>query len=189
MPLGRGSEQEWTASTSRRRTCRSRCSSTASIPRNRFAGTAPAYALGPGNACELVYYESTINAWVIASGATSGGGGGGGTGTGTLVSVTITAASTNDYDPGSGFPSGIGRLDIDPSTNNITLTGLLAGTDGQQVIIRNVGTAGYFVTLATDDTGSSAANRFTGQGDTVLPQGNQLYAIYYATPTAGWAIG
>ncbi len=162
--------------------------SAASVARNRFNGTSPSYVLTAGNACELVYYTGTINAWVIASGATTGGGGGGG-GTGTLVSVTVTAASTNNYNPGSGFPTAIGRLDIDPTTNDVTLTGLLAGIDGQQVIIRNVGTGGFAITLAVADAGSAAANQFTGQGDALISQGNQLYAVYYATPTPGWAVG
>ncbi len=164
-------------------------SNVGSVYYNRFNGPAANYILSAGNACELVYYEGEINAWVITAGASTGGGGGGGGNVGTLIPVTITAASSDDYNPGSGWPISIGRLDINPTTNNIILTGLVAGLDGQQVVIRNVGTSGYLVTLSVANTSSSGANRFTGEGDAGLPQGAQLYAIYYDTPTAGWAIG
>ncbi len=159
-----------------------------SVAANQFNGPVANYVLSAGNACELVYYAGIVNAWVLTGTGTGGGGGGGG-GTGTVIPLTITAASTNNLNPGSGFPTGVGRLDINPSTNDIILTGLLAGVDGQQMIIRNVGTGGFLVTLAVNSGSSSAANRFTGQGDAGIPQGAQTIIFYYTSPTAGWAVG
>lgn len=105
------------------------------------------------------------------------------------VSATITTASTNDYNPGSSFPTGYGRIDINPSTNDITLTGLLAGTDGQQVFIRNTGST-YNVIFTIASSSSSAANRFDGSGTSfVLGPGARVFAIYYTSPSARWSIG
>ncbi len=163
-------------------------SNAGSVVGNRFSGPAANYVLSAGNACELVYYAGTINAWVIAAGIGASGGGGGG-GTGAVISLTITAASTNNLDPGSGFPTGVGRLDINPSTNDIAITGLLAGTDGQQLIVRNVGTGGFLITLKVNSGLSSPANIFTGEGDAGIPQGAQTIIFYYTSPTAGWAVG
>ncbi len=108
---------------------------------------------------------------------------------GVAVAVTVTAASTNNFDAGSGFPVGIVRVDINPTTNDVDLTGALAGTDNQSMIFRNVGTGGFSVYLRANSGSSSAANRFTGEGDAGIPQGAQLTALYCASPTAGWAIG
>jgi hypothetical protein len=113
-----------------------------------------------------------------------------GSGTGNLpVSITLTAASTNDLNPGSGFPTNIGRLDINPTTNDVDVTGLLAGLDNQQLVIRNVGTGGFTLYLRVNSSSSAAANRFTGEGDGGIPQGSKTAAIYCTLPTPGWAIG
>jgi hypothetical protein len=109
------------------------------------------------------------------------------------LAVTITAASTNNYNPGGGFPTSIGWLDINPSTNDVTLTGLLAGTDGQQLTIRNSGTT-YNILLSTGgngqgDSGSTAANRFTGQGDAGIAPGGVTRITYRLLPTPTWATG
>lgn len=160
-----------------------------SLVQNRFNGVAGTSALGPGATAELVYYAGNVNAWVIALTA-SGGGGGGST---LLISTTVTAASTNDYNPGSGFPTLIGFLNINPTTNDVILTGLLAGTALQTVVIRNVGTT-YTVYLSTGGDGqgdplSSASNRFVGEGDGAIPPGAQNTIIYYTSPNSRWSVG
>lgn len=160
-----------------------------SLAPNQFNGVAGTSSLGPGTAAELVYYAGNVNAWVITLTASSGGGGGGTT---LLVSGTVTAASTDNYNPGSGFPILTGYLNINPTTNDVILTGLVAGSNLQQVIIRNIGTT-YQVFLSTGGTGSgdsnsSAANQFVGQGDAPLPPGASARLIYYTSPSPKWSI-
>ncbi len=112
----------------------------------------------------------------------------GGSGTGYLAPTAITAASTNDYDPGSSFPTNYSWLDLNPSTNDITLTGLLAGTDGQSVSIRNIGST-YTIYLTNASNLSLAANRFSGEGDAGIPPGAIERMTYRALPSPRWAIG
>lgn len=121
--------------------------------------------------------------------------GGGGAGAGYLAPAAVTAASTNDYDPGSSFPTSISWLDLNPSTRDVILTGLKAGTDVQSVTVRNIGTT-YTIKLSaggvvpgTGDTASAAANRFTGEGDADLQPGAQVRLTYLALPSPRWAIG
>ncbi len=113
---------------------------------------------------------------------------GGTAGTGYLAK-TLSAASTNDYDPGGGFPTSIVRLDITTSVNDNTLTGLLAGTDGQQLTIRNIG-ATFNLILTVASGSSSAANQFYGQGTAKsVPPGSITRLTYYSLPNPRWAIG
>ncbi len=113
---------------------------------------------------------------------------GGSAGTGYLAK-TLSAASTNDYDPGGGFPTSIVRLDITTSVNDNTLTGLLAGTDGQQLTIRNIG-ATFNLILTISSGSSTAANQFYGQGTAkAIPPGSIARVTYYSLPNPRWAIG
>ncbi len=57
------------------------------------------------------------------------------------------------------------------------------------MIIRNVGTGGFVITLVVNSGSSLAANIFTGQGNAGIPQGAQTIIFYYTSPTAGWAVG
>ncbi len=111
----------------------------------------------------------------------------GGSGTGYLATA-VTAASTNNYDPGSSFPTNYSWLDIDPSTNDIILTGLIAGTDGQPLTIRNIGST-YNITLTTASGSSTAANQFSGQGDAAAWPGGIIRLTYRLLPSPRWAIG
>lgn len=115
-----------------------------------------------------------------------GAGGAGSAGAGTPVSVTLSAASTNDYDPGSSFPTGIGRLYINVDTADSILTGLLAGSDGQVVIIENSGT--FNLQLTKESASSAAANRFSGSGDAGLVPGGRVTLIYNTT-SSRWMMG
>ncbi len=161
-------------------------SNAGSLAGNRFSGPAANVVLTAGNAIELVYYAGLINAWVVTAGT---GGGGSSGGTGALISLTITAATTPNLDPGSGFPTGVGRIDINPTTNDVTLTGLLAGTDGQQLEIRNIGST-YNVILTIESGLSLAANRFSGYGTTrAIVPASISRVTYYTSPNPRWAIG
>lgn len=105
------------------------------------------------------------------------------------VSVTITAASSNDYDPGSSFPTSVGWLDINPTTNDVILTGLKAGINLQELWVRNIGST-YNVTGNIEDSSSAAANRFYGEGTSfVIPPAGQAHITYHTSPSARWSVG
>lgn len=105
------------------------------------------------------------------------------------VAATLAAGTYNDLNPGGTFPSQINRVDINPSTGNVTLTGLLAGVDGQQVLIRNIGTT-YSLILNTENSSSNVANRFFGAGNAMaFPPHFRIYCVYYTSPNPRWSIG
>lgn len=115
----------------------------------------------------------------------------GSSGTGYL-SVVLASGTTNNLDPGSSFPTSISWLDFDTTAGAATLTGLLAGTDGQTVTLRVTGANA--LTLSTGgtglgDSGSTAANRFTGEGDSGMLLGSINRITYRALPSPTWAIG
>lgn len=112
--------------------------------------------------------------------------GSGGSGAGTPISVTLSVASTNNYDPGSSFPTSIGRLYINVDTADSILTGLLAGTDGQVVVVENSGT--FNLQLTKESASSTAANRFSGSGDAGLVPGGRVTLIYNTT-SSRWMMG
>lgn len=108
------------------------------------------------------------------------------------VSVVLASGTTNNLDPGSGFPASVSWLDFDTTAGAATLTGLLAGTDGQTIALRVTGANS--LTLSTGgtglgDSGSTAANRFTGEGDAGLLLGSISRITYRALPSPRWAIG
>jgi hypothetical protein len=110
-----------------------------------------------------------------------------GVATNSYLAVTVTTASTDNYDPWGAAPPQDFRLAINPSTNNIAFTGLRAGFDGQRGTIFNSGTT-YNITLNKEIT-STAANRFTGQGDSGIPPGARQEVIYNSLPNPRWDMG
>ena len=113
----------------------------------------------------------------------AGGGGGGGT----LATVVLAAGESDNLNPGSGWPTDYGRLDLNAAAGAANLTGLLAGTDGQQILIRNLPSSGNIVTLNNQNAGSTAANRFQGlnlaspNADVILMPGSAILLMYYGT--------
>lgn len=97
------------------------------------------------------------------------------------------AGAQNNVNPGSGFPAAIGRIDADTSAGDANWTGMLAGVDGQIVIIRNA-TGANNLTLNSENAGSTAANRFTAAADMTLPPGGAIWAIYYAGSVNRWVL-
>ena len=91
------------------------------------------------------------------------------------TSPTSLSANQNDYAIGSGT---FFRL---TSSGAVTITGLTGGTDGKQIIIRNIGT--FTITLSHQSGRSVAANRmtFSSSGDYALPPQGTLAMIYDAT--------
>lgn len=106
---------------------------------------------------------------------------------GAYLEATVSSGTSNDFDPGSGWPSGFGRLDLDPSSGNATLTGLIAGADGQLVMLTNIDPT-YTLKLAAQNSLSSAANRFRIVGDLVLVPEDSVMACYYAGNVNRWII-
>ncbi len=70
-------------------------------------------------------------------------------------------------------------------TGNVTLTGLANGSGGRIVILSNA-SGGFTLTLNDNDSGSTAANRFSlGGGAITVPSGESI-AIYYDTTSSLW---
>lgn len=110
----------------------------------------------------------------------------GGGGFGTYLSATVGAGATNNFSP-AGWPTGVGRLDINPSSGNANITGLVAGSDAQSVLITNVN-ATNTLTLNALNAGSLAANQFRYAGDLILPTNATVLAVYYAGTVNNWVL-
>lgn len=125
-----------------------------------------------------------------------GGGAGAGGGVVTLIGLfgggakltyVAAAGATNNVNPGGSWPSpSYGRIDVNTAAGACNFTGLVAATtDGQSVSIRNAGANN--LTLNNLNAGSTAANRFSGVGDTVLLPGESIILVYDLT-LALWMI-
>lgn len=83
--------------------------------------------------------------------------------------------------------SSASRLDLVPA-GAATLTGLLAGIDGQIVVTRNA-SATQTVTLPSLSASSSAANEFSGGGGgVILPPLASCNLTYYGGTVQKWVI-
>lgn len=121
------------------------------------------------------------------SGGPTGPTGPGGGGFQGYLAILVPAGGTNNLSPGFGFPTGISRLDINPSTGNANITGLVAGSDAQTLIIRNSGTT-YNLTLNHNNPASSAANQFGSSSDITLLPGGSLLLCYYTQSVNLWIV-
>jgi hypothetical protein len=95
------------------------------------------------------------------------------------VQVALAAGATNNLNPGSGFPTAISRLILTSAAGAANVTGLLAGSDGQFLMIQNDGPNN--VTLNSENAGSVATNQFSGAADLILVADNSTLAVYDAT--------
>lgn len=110
---------------------------------------------------------------------------GGGGSAGRYVSSALAAGATNDFNPGSGWPTGVGRLDLVPA-GDATLNSLVKAADGQEIIVRN--NSAFTVTIPVGG-GGTAANEFTGGGGgTILPPLTAQLICYYAGSINRWVI-
>jgi hypothetical protein len=108
-------------------------------------------------------------------------------GSGTLITYASATGAVNNVNPGSGFPSGISRLDVTLASGVANWTGLLAGADGQRVAISNQDTTNI-LTLNSQNTGSTAANRFSAAADMALVPGQTLGLVYCAGSINRWRV-
>jgi hypothetical protein len=106
-----------------------------------------------------------------------------------LTPTALAAGNTNDYTP-AGFSSPLRSvmLRLTPDAAGSTLTGLVALTDGHEIAIQNIGSG--TLTLASESTSSTAANRFTlaNNASLVLAAGAAVIAIYDGT-SSRWRVG
>lgn len=111
---------------------------------------------------------------------------GGSTTGGALATVVLAAGANNNLTPASPWPTGFGRLDLNAAAGAANVTGLKAGVDGQQMVIRNLPSSGNNVTLNNQNAGSSAANQFQGlnlaspNADMILVPGSAILLMYYS---------
>ena len=108
------------------------------------------------------------------------------TSVGGFSSFAPAAGATNNANPGSGFPALLGRIDVDTTAGNANWTGLLAGVDGQIVIIRNTGANN--LVLNNQNASSTAANRFSAAADFTLVPGDAVWVVYYGGSVNRWVI-
>lgn len=110
------------------------------------------------------------------------------------VTVSLGSITTNDFNPGSGFPINIRRVDVNPTvadaSNNAYITGILAGYENQRVFYRNISATINLVFLFNNG-GSQEANKLSGQGGGLVLTaggGSRAYGIYYSTPNTRWSV-
>jgi hypothetical protein len=98
-----------------------------------------------------------------------------------VIALPLGAGASNNYAP-PGFGPSTGFLDLTPfGVSNIT--GLIAGYDGQYIIITNVG--GTPLTLNALNAGSIGANQFRLPADLILTQ-NDSQAFKYSAGIQHW---
>lgn len=121
---------------------------------------------------DVGYARAAASVLAITNGSSGGG---------TISSVPLSPAqlttSVNNYTPGTARTL---RLSSDAARS---VTGLVAGVDGQELRIFNVGS--QTITLEHQDVGSTAANRFlcTSAADIVLAADEGAGLMYDSTST------
>jgi hypothetical protein len=102
-----------------------------------------------------------------------------------LISPTQLSASQDNYNP-TNLDTALGL--ILNATADISLTGIAGGYDGRLLFVINDSEAtAASIIFSTDDTGSTAANRFSGLSNVVLRAGHSLLLIYDGT-NSKWRI-
>jgi hypothetical protein len=102
-----------------------------------------------------------------------------------LSTVVLAAGANNNIAPATPY----GRVDLDSTAGAANVTGLVAGSDGQVITIRNK-PGGNDVILNNANAGSAAANQFSGPGgnDVDLPAGTAVGAVYYGGTIKQWIL-
>jgi hypothetical protein len=98
---------------------------------------------------------------------------------GGTLSPTQLTAHVNDYDPGAC------RFMLLTSDGSYNITGLVAGADGQEVLVVN--TSNVTLTLVNQSSSSVDANRFVfNTGANVALTQNQGVRLFYDATAARW---
>jgi len=110
---------------------------------------------------------------------------------GTYTTATVAAGANNNVLPnGAGWPgtaaSPYGRVDFQGAAADFSVSGLVAGLDGQIAILRN--NTAFNMTLVDSGGGSASANQLAIGFDTTLAAGNSLTAVYYAGSVNKWVV-
>lgn len=143
-------------------------------------------ALAVGGAVQVIY-DGTTARWLIIGIANTAGGSSFSeiSLTPALSPAALAAGNTNDYAPAGIVTTS--RIRQATNAAGSTLTGLSAQGDGDVRIIQSLG-AGP-LTLANENAGSAAANRFTLPNgvDMTIPTGASAI-LNYSTTTSRWVL-
>lgn len=147
---------------------------------NRFAAAA---TIAAGTSLQLTY-SAELALWVPAAGNSSGGGVGPVVLSSVLTPAALDAGDNDDYTTTGIDTASVVRFT--PNAANSTLTGIVAPTVAQQIVIYNI--AAGELTFAHNVT-STPANRFLCPGNidyTVIENGRAV--IWYDLTSARWRV-
>lgn len=153
------------------------------------AGTANANAVVPatnaaGTATEKITLGSiaALGGGAPASHASTHNTGGADALSNVVTSPSQITGNVNDYAIGTGD---IFRLSSDAAR---TITGVVAGTNGQAILLVNVGS--HAITLAHESSSSTAANRLTvpWAGNYVMDANGGAALLVYFTASSRWRV-
>jgi hypothetical protein len=99
-----------------------------------------------------------------------------------VITPTQIAGNTNDYAPTSLATASLIRLD---SSSAYNLTGLTGGATGRILVLHYIGT--NTLTITSEDTNSSAANRFSLTKALIMQQ-NSCVVIQYDGTSSRWRV-
>ena len=97
---------------------------------------------------------------------------------GVPTAVAVALAGGQNDNVTLGLPVGR-RFELTPAAT-ATVTGFAGGADGMLIYVVNV-SATDDITVLTQDAGSTAANRISQNGDTILPPGCGMTLLYSGT--------
>lgn len=158
--------------------------SLASLAANRFNCYGASLILPPG-ACAGFIYNTLTARWDLftVSGNSAAPPPGALVTFGPEDTFVLAAGDNDDLTPGAGIGN-INRLLLDSSAGAAAITGIIAGTDGQALLLTL--TTANDVELPHDDLGSAAANRLYGVGPTLIEHGSQL--LIYSGNLDRWVL-
>ena len=155
---------------------------TGSTAANRFALDGQNQVLLPGQSSTIRYDTTTVR-W-RSIGSSSMGNMGGTMITAGIITPTSLSIDQNNFNPTGLVNATVLRLS---SSATVNITGLTASTNGRLLTLLNTNAINTFnIILTNEDTGSTAANRFSldNQNAVILP--GQSITIRYDTSLTRW---
>jgi hypothetical protein len=101
------------------------------------------------------------------------------------VLATVPAGTSNDFDP-VDFSLSTNTLDLDPNAGASTINSLVAGHDGQRIVVTNVNGANNLKLAFL--TGPTPANQFRGMGADITLVPNNSITIQYSAGVSKWLV-